>query len=67
MQTLHHQHLRASTLDALHRNDSSGVSERTLWIGFYIALAVLGAIGVTVGLLQPSHSGEALPPPPAAR
>ena len=65
MQTLHHQHLRASTLDALNRSRASGVSEHSLWIGFYIVLAVLGAIGVTVGLLQQSPSGEALPPPPA--
>lgn len=64
MQSLHHQHLRASTVDALHRSREPGTSERNLWIGFYIVLAVLGAIGVTVGLLQQSPPGEALPPPP---
>jgi hypothetical protein len=67
MQTLHpQQHLRASTLDALHRSEVPGVSERSLWIAFYIALAVLGAIGVAVGLLQRTSTGEALPPPPPA-
>ena len=67
MQTLHHdQHLRASTLDALQRSQAPGVSERSLWIAFYIVLAVLGAIGVTVGLLQRASTGEALPPPPPA-
>jgi hypothetical protein len=67
MQTLHHgQHLRASTLDALQRSQRPGVSERSLWIAFYIVLAVLGAIGVAVGLLQRTSTGEALPPPPPA-
>jgi hypothetical protein len=67
MQTLHHdQHLRASTLDALQRRQGPGVSERSLWIAFYIVLAVLGAVGVTVGLLQRPSTGEALPPPPPA-
>ena len=46
------------------RSQAPGVSERSLWIAFYIVLAVLGAIGVTVGLLQRASTGEALPPPP---
>jgi hypothetical protein len=65
MQTLHHDRpFRGSTLDEPHHSKVRGVSERSLWIGFYIALAVLGAIGVMVGLLQRSPTGETLPLPP---
>lgn len=68
MQTLHHEHLRASTLDALHRSHVPGSRarvKRLAWLSLCVVLAGLFAIGVAVGLLQQSHTGETLPPPPA--
>lgn len=41
--------------------------QRKVWLAFYVSMAVLLVVGVTLGLGQNPNTGEALPPPPVTR
>lgn len=64
-------HPRPSTLEAEERSHMRHAldddKQRTVWLGFYVGMALLLVLGVAFGLKQHANTGEALPPPPAAR
>ncbi len=63
-------HPRPSAIEAEERShmrralDDS--AQRKIWLGFYVGVAVLLVVGVTLGLRQGTDTREALPPPPPA-
>jgi hypothetical protein len=64
-------HPRPSPAEAAERSHmrraSDDDTQRKVWLGFYVGMALLLVLGVAFGLGQHGDTGEALPPPPAAR
>jgi hypothetical protein len=63
-------HPRPSTIEAEERSHLRRAlddeTQRKVWLGFYVGMALLLVLGVAFGLRQHTDTGEALPPPPPA-
>ena len=64
-------HPRPSAIEAQERSHLRRAldddKQRKIWLAFYVGMALLVVVGLAVGVRQTADSGEALPPPPAAR